>query len=177
MIMKKLVLLFSLMFTFTLSGCGGDSDGDDSQNDNIKTQEQSFAKVKNNIIGKWYATEVYNDGSYSDYITEPLGWRKLHDTSNLMYIEFGKDNTYTEKTPLSIEKGTYKIYENNEYLSIPSLTVPVYIDFTGKIDTETRGITIEGGYLRLYGIYYLQKLNHKVADFTSYPANYRYIKQ
>jgi len=169
--MKKF-LLMALCAIATLASCGGD---DEEQQDNSTEilQNEAYTRVKDNIVGKWVATEIYNDGTYSDYYNEKIGWCKIHSGSDLGSYEFKSDGTFSEKTLT----GTYKIYKNDYYLQTPNYSVPTYIEFDYKngIPATKRGITIDGGYLRIYSI--TNMYGTEYADFDDYPANYKYSKQ
>ncbi len=172
--MKKVIFIIAVLVTAIFTSCSKDDDSNDSVKSDADIQTEAYINITSNIVGKWYATEIYNDGSYSDYYNEPIGWCKDKST-DLLYIIFNADGTYTEKTPLGIESGTYNVYKNSEYSSNKSITLPVFVDLKGSIDTTTRGITISNGYLTIYGILSIQGI--KTVDFKGYPANYRYTKQ
>lgn len=161
---KTLLTLFAIV---ALAACGGD---DSVQEDNsLETlQEEAFARVKDNIVGEWYATLYYNDGSYSDYWGKPIGWIEIDGTNKTSHA-FYSDGTYREGS----NTGTYKIYKNPNYLEHPNTTVPTYLETTFTDgETSKRGITIDGGYLRLYKINTLYGY-----EYVNFNRGYKYTKR
>lgn len=169
--MKQYLLIPLLAVLF--AACGGDDDNEDGyDNHDDQLQATAFARVQSNIVGEWYTSKFYNDGSYSDYWSKPLGW--LDVNSNTPTYVFKSDGTYQEGSVT----GTYKIYKNPYYIENLNYTVPTYIETTPDKSgiTSKNGITIsEDGYLRIYTIFNLYGTEY--ADFDDYNANYMYSKR